>query len=181
MISHMPSPRAKSRGRFAAALAALVLSAPLAAQSPASFLGYTTTVPATWTFRTPSSSLRLAEYVVPGDAEVVVYFFGPQMASNVEANLTRWRGQFSMPDGSKPTERIASDSVSGMLVTTAEFTGTYRRGIGAGSADSVKTGQTLIASIVPTSKGTLFIQLFGPSVAVADQRAAFLSFVKGLK
>jgi hypothetical protein len=66
-------------------------------------------------------------------------------------------------------------------VTTAEFRGTYRRGVGAGSADSVRTGQTLVAAIVETPRGTLFIQLFGPTATVAANRAEFAKFVKELK
>jgi hypothetical protein len=66
-------------------------------------------------------------------------------------------------------------------VTTAQFRGTYRRGVGAGSADSVRTGQTLVASIVETPRGALFIQMFGPSATVAAHRAEFTKFVKELK
>jgi hypothetical protein len=170
-------------------LAALVSAAPLCAQTApgkASYLGYSAVVPARWTYRQPSSTSRLAEYVVHGDtpatdAEVVVYFFGPQMGGNVEANLGRWRAQFSTPDGSKVPEVVTRDSTGAFPLTFAEFRGTYRRGIGAGSADSVRTGQTLIAAIVETPKGTLFIQLFGPSARVEAERAAFQGFVRSLK
>lgn len=165
------------------------VASPLAAQSSGAkikLLDFETAPPATWTPRKPSSSSRLAEFVVPttpaGAAEVVVYFFGKSMGSNVQANVERWRGQFSTPDGSPVVEMIARDTTLGKLpVTTAEFRGTYRRGIGMGSADSVKTGQTLIASIIETPSGVMFAQLFGDSRRVADAKAEFVRFVRDLK
>jgi hypothetical protein len=165
-------------------------SAPLAAQTPGdtvvALLGYHTKAPSAWSARPPASSSRLAQFAIHGsdaasDAEVVVFFFGASQGGNVEANVERWRGQFSTPDGSPVPETITSDSSGAFPVTTAEFRGTYRRGVGAGSADSVRTGQTLIATIVETPRGTVFIQLFGPTATVAAHRAEFAKFVKELK
>lgn len=158
----------------------------VSADSTIELLGYHTTVPATWTRRTPSSNSRLAQYAVHGtnpsdDAEVVVFFFGASQGPNVDANVTRWRDQFSTADGSPVPETIGHDSSGAFPLTIAEFRGTYRRGIGAGSADSVRTGQTLVATIVETPKGTLFMQFFGPSATVAAHRAEFVGVVKGLK
>ena len=149
-------------------------------------LGYHTKAPAAWSTRPPASSSRLAQFVIHGtdasnDAEVVAFFFGASQGGNVDANVARWRGQFSTPDGSPAPETITRDSSGAFPVTTAEFRGTYRRGVGAGSADSVRTGQTLVASIVETPHGTLFIQLFGPTATVAAHRAEFAKFVKELK
>jgi hypothetical protein len=149
-------------------------------------LDYRTTVPAGWTSRTPSSTSRLAQFVVPGrdsasNAEVVVYFFGTAQGGNVEANLTRWRSQFSTPDGSPVPEKVTRDSSGTFPITIAEYQGSYRRGVGAGSPDSVRTGQALVAAIAETPRGTMFIQLFGPVARVTREREAFVRFVKGLK
>jgi hypothetical protein len=175
-------------GLYAAALGiAIALPSSATAQSPTvALLDYKTTVPNGWSSRTPSSSARLAEYTVPGTdnaggVEVVVYFFGKGQGGNVQANLTRWKGQFSTPDGSPVPETITRDSTGIFPVTYAEYRGTYRRGIGAGSADSVRAGQSLIAAIAETPRGTMFIQMFGPSAQVAAQRDAFMAFVRGLK
>jgi hypothetical protein len=56
---------------------------------------------------------------------------------------------------------------------------TYRRGIGAGSADSVRTGQELIAAIVETPRATVFIQMFGSIARAAAEHDTFVRFVKG--
>jgi hypothetical protein len=172
-----------------AAFLTLALSRAGGAQASVTLLDYRTSVPATWMPRPPSSSSRLAEFVVPPlkgapaaeGAEVVVYFFGKTQGGNVQANLTRWRSQFSTPDGSPVPEKVTSDSTGGFPITFAEFRGTYRRGIGAGSADSVRTGQALIAAIAETPRGTMFIQLFGPAARVASERDTFMRFVKGFK
>jgi len=154
--------------------------------STIALLGYHTKAPAAWSSHPPASTSRLAQFVVRGsgavsDAEVVVFFFGASQGGNVDANVARWRSQFSTPDGSPVPETISHDSTGAFPVTVAEFRGTYRRGVGAGSADSVRTGQTLVATIVETPHGTLFIQFFGPSATVAAHRGEFMKFVKELK
>ncbi|HEY6826655.1 MAG TPA: hypothetical protein VI259_07350 [Gemmatimonadaceae bacterium] len=145
-------------------------------------LDYKATVPASWVSRTPSSTSRLAQFMAPGpdSAEIVVFFFGASMGGNVDANLARWRGQFSNGDTKPASERVTRDSSGTFPLTIAEYSGTYRRGIGMGSADSVRTGQTLIATIVETPRGAMFIQLFGPTARVAAERDTFLKFVKGI-
>jgi hypothetical protein len=157
-----------------------------AAQTTVTLLDYKTTVPAGWTPRAPSSNMRLAEYTIAGSdaangAEVVVYFFGKGQGGNVEANLARWKGQFSTPDGSPVPETVTRDSTGAFPITFAEYRGTYARGIGAGDASQAKTGQMLIAGIAETPRGTLFIQLFGPAARVAAERDAFMRFVRGLR
>ena len=156
------------------------------ADSTVELLGYHTTFPNSWSRKAPASSSRLAQFVIHGadassDAEVVVFFFGATQGGNVDANVARWRSQFSTPDGSPVPETITRDSSGAFPATIAEFRGTYRRGVGAGSADSVRTGQTLVATIVETPHGTLFVQLFGPTATVAAHRAELVRFVKELK
>jgi hypothetical protein len=149
-------------------------------------LDYQTTVPAGWTPRALSSTSRLAQFIVPGpdsasNAEVVVFSFGNTPGGNVEANLERWRSQFSTPDGSPVPEKVTRDSTGAFPITIAEYRGTYRRGVGAGSADSVRTGQALVSAIVETPRGALFIQFFGPAAHVIAERDTFVRFVKALK
>ena len=61
-------------------------------------------VPAGWVSKTPSSSMRVAEFTLPKvasdaeDATVTVYYFGGQGGS-VQANIDRWIGQMAQPDG----------------------------------------------------------------------------------
>ena len=156
------------------------------AQTTISLLDYRAAVPTGWTTVTPSSSSRLAQFGVgaadsANRTEVVVFFFGQVQGANVEANLERWKGQFSTPDGSPVSERVTRDSSGAFPITIGEYRGTYRRGIGAGSADSVRTGQALVAAVIETPRGMLFAQLFGPVARVTAERETFVRFVKGIK
>lgn len=166
-------------------VAVSIPSAVSAQNASVMLLGYRAEVPSGWTPRTPSSTMRLAEYVLPptadGSAEVVVYYFGPSQGGNVEANLARWKGQFSNPNGSPVSQIVTRDSSGAFPLTFAEYRGSYRRGIGAGSPDSVRAGQELISGIAETPRGTLFIQLFGPVARVAAEHDTFIRFVKGLR
>lgn len=166
--------------------ATLAVSTPALAQSTATFRGYTTTVPAGWTTAPTSSSMRLAQYTIADAdgstaAEVVVYFFGEGQGGGVEANLERWKAQFSTPDGSPVYEKVAKLTGAAFPITVAEYRGTYARGIGVGDAATAKPGQSLVAVIAETPKGALFFQMFGATAKVSAHRAALEAFVKGMK
>lgn len=172
------------------ALAVALLAWPtfaVQAQKPATFLEYTTTAPAAWTSRTPASSMRLAEYTTPAvgggaGAEVIAYFFGKGQGGSPDANLARWKGQFSNPDGGAVPEKISKDKIGDIPLTIAEYRGTYARAVGMGSApEAARPNHELIAVVAETPRGTIFFQCFGPVAAVEAQRAAYLAFVKGLK
>ncbi len=129
--------------------------------------------------------MRLAQYTVPDrdgavGAEVVVYFFGQGQGGDVAANLARWKAQFSTPDGSPVYDQVTHPSPVNFRTTVAEYRGTYARGTGAGDTANAKPGQSLIAAIVETPKGTLFVQLFGATAKVTAQREKLLAFVIGL-
>jgi hypothetical protein len=166
----------------------LAATAPRAASAQAptiSLLGYHAAVPAGWTPRAPSSTMRLAEFVTPGPdslsrAEVVVYFFGVGQGGSVAANMARWKAQFSNPDGSPVFEAVTRDSAAAFPITIVEYRGTYARGVGAGSPETARAGQTLLAAVAETPRGTMFIQMYGPSERVAEQRTEFTRFVKGM-
>lgn len=186
MMSDMGTLRTTIRNLLTTYALVAALAATSSAQATVTLLDYKTMVPAGWTSRTPSSNARLAEYTIAGTdpsngAEVVVYFFGKGQGGNVEANLARWKSQFSTTDGSPVPENVTRDSTGAFPISFAEYRGTYARGVGAGDASQAKPGQMLIAGIAETPRGTIFIQLFGPAARVAAERDAFMRFVKGLR
>jgi hypothetical protein len=169
-----------------AAIVALVIPAAVTAQGTVSLLGYSAAVPAGWVTAPSTSSMRLAQYTIPGGdglvaAEVVVYFFGEGQGGDVAANLERWKGQFSNPDAAPVYEKVTRDSTGAFPITIAEYRGTYARGIGMGDASAAKSGQSLIAAIAETPRGTLFFQLFGATENVSPRRDALVAFVRSLK
>lgn len=149
-------------------------------------LDLTAQVPATWVAQQPSSSMRLAQFRVPGkagsdDAELVVFYFGQGQGGSAEANIARWQSEFSSPDGKPVKASIQRFKVSGMPATTVELTGSYARTLGMAAAGAPVPGQTLLAAIVESPKGNLFLQLHGPKATVAANREAFLAMIRGLK
>ena len=62
-------------------------------------------LPATWRREQPSSGMRLAQAVVPGEAgpgELAVFHFGAGKGGSVESNFERWLGQIDQADGEEP-------------------------------------------------------------------------------
>jgi len=64
--------------------------------------------------------MRAAQYTV-GDAECVVYFFGPGQGGTVEANIARWSGQFAAPDGKPAAAKVTKSNVHGLPVTRMDI------------------------------------------------------------
>ncbi|HSB73095.1 MAG TPA: hypothetical protein VLT62_27535 [Candidatus Methylomirabilis sp.] len=179
---------------LAAAVLLVVGSRPLPAATPPAragtvsvrLLDLTAPVPAAWVSQPPSSSMRLAQFRVPGksspdDAECVVFYFGEGQGGSPEANIARWQSQFSSPDGKPVKPSVQHFRVSGIPVTTAELTGTYARSMGMGPPAAPASDQTLLAAIVETAKGNLYFQLHGPKASVAANREAFLGMLRGIK
>ena len=142
-------------------------------------------VPASWVSQPPASSMRLAQFRVPGqtgqeDAEVIFFYFGKGQGGSIEANIARWQSQFTSPDGKPVKATVQHHKVSGMPVTTVEFTGSYARGMGMGPAGAPTPDQMLLVAIVETPQGNLTIQLHGPRATGAANRDAFLAMVRGI-
>jgi hypothetical protein len=149
-------------------------------------LDLTARVPTAWASQPPSSSMRLAQFRVPGkpgsgDAELIVFYFGQGQGGSADANIARWQSQISDPGGRPVTPSVQRLKVDGMPATTVELTGTYTRSMGMGAPGTPAPDQTLLAAILETPKGSLFFQMHGPKATVAAHRAAFLTMVRGIK
>ena len=158
------------------------------AQAPAqSTLRFTP--PTEWTVKPASSSMRVAEYVLPragGDAEdgeLVVYFFGGSGGS-VEANIERWLGQFQQPDGraSRDVATRTARVVNGLNVTSLDVGGTYVAEVRPGSSERHnKPGFWMRAAVVTTPRGPYYVKAVGPAKTMArwkDGLDAFMSSVR---
>ena len=150
------------------------------------FLGMTSRLPVAWIEETPSTSMRLAQFRAPGDdagayANLVVYYFGQGQGGTAEANIARWQSQFTDSGGEAVEPRVNTISVNAMPVTVVELEGSYARGIGMGSTGSAAPNQILLASIIESSRGNIFIQLHGPAAAVSAQRKAYMDFIHSIR
>lgn len=144
--------------------------------------------PDAWRRRQPRNSMRLAEFTLPPDpgatdtAEVVVYFFGAGQGGDVEANVERWRMQFTDEDGSHPDPAVEPVADAFHPTTLVEMSGRYARGMGMGSSpEDARADQVLLAAVVEAPAGNLYVQMYGPSAVVRAQRDAFVRFVRGIR
>jgi len=146
--------------------------------------------PAGWASRTPSSTMRVAEWALPKvngdneDAILTVYFFGATMGGNAQANIDRWVGQMSQPDGraSKDVAKISTMTVHDLKVTLVDVTGTYVAEVTPGSADHFnKPGFRQCAALIETPGGPYFVKLTGPEKTVAKWQDSFNAFMKSLR
>jgi hypothetical protein len=173
-------------------LAALLAFA--ANQAPAVGGALTFAAPAGWRARDASSSMRVAEFVLPGtkysqdgksqsaDAELVVYYFGGSGGS-VDANIQRWLGQMEQPDGRQTKDVAAHDArtVNGLKVSTLDVSGTYVAEVRPGSAERHNSpGFRMRTAVVETPRGPYYIKLVGPATTVAKWESSFNEFLRSL-
>ena len=152
--------------------------------SAESVAGLKWTAPAGWKTEANSSNMRAATYSVApaaGDTapgECVVYYFGPGQGGTIEANIDRWKGQFTM--GGKPADaKVAKRTVHGLQVTTVDATGDYS-GMGGPMAKSKSSmpGYRLLGAIIEGSgNNNLFIKFTGPAKTIAANQQKFDALV----
>jgi len=142
--------------------------------------------PAAWVEEQPSSSMRRAQYRVPGDAgdaQCVVYYFGPGQGGDAESNADRWGQQFTRPDGGSPADALVKRQidVGGIPVLLAETTGTYNGGFMAGGSGDTLEGQMLLGAIAEGPDANWFFKLTGPEATVRAHREAFEGMIGSLE
>lgn len=140
------------------------------------FAGIRFTVPAGWGEKPLKSDMLLAEYELAGEA-------GPgrltlsTAGGGVEANIARWRGQFSPGEGD-PAPVESTLTVDGHEAAMVELYGSFQDGFGGGG---VKSGWGMLGVVLPLKQTNFFCKLTGPRATLAAQKEAFLEFVKSAK
>jgi hypothetical protein len=142
----------------------------------------TWTVPSNWSEEQASSSVRRAQYYVPGpggDAEMVVFYFGPGQGGDPMSNAARWANQFTQPDGSSSMDKMKTreQTVAGMSVLRVEIDGHYQNAMTGGP---MIENARLLGAIVSGPDSNWFFKLAGPDATVEDQRDEFESLVASL-
>ena len=131
-----------------------------------------------WTTEQPTSSMRVAQYKLPGDgggdASLVVYFFGQGQGGSVQDNFERWVGQMQQTMDKAKTENI---TVNGMPVTLLDVNGTFSGDMMTGS-QSPQPNSRMRAGVIETPRGNYFVKLVGPEKTVTRWNDAFVAFVK---
>jgi len=142
------------------------------------------TVPAGWIVEKPASSMRRAQYRVPGssgDGECAVFYFGPGQGGDPMSNALRWAEQFTLPDGGSAQSTMTTSEleVSGLKIFMVEVAGTYKGGMTMTAAPAVpKPGYRLLGAVAPGPDANWYFKFTGPDKTVNEQRDAFTSMVK---
>jgi hypothetical protein len=129
----------------------------------------TWTAPTHWQPKT-ASAMRKGSYAVPaGDspADLSITAFPGDVGGEV-ANLNRWRGQLSLPP--------LKDGELGAAITRIE-----QDGLKIAVVDFDNGQQRMLGAIVPLRGSTWFFKLLGPAAPVAQEKPAFLAFLKTVK
>jgi hypothetical protein len=142
------------------------------------------TVPKGWIAETPASAMRRAQYRVAGpggDAECVVFYFGPGQGGDPRSNAARWASQFRLADGNDGQSAMRTRELRGaaLRVLVVEVGGTYVGGMGTEAGE--KPGYALLGAIAQGPDANWFFKLTGPSSTVEAQRGVFEDLLRSLK
>lgn len=143
--------------------------------------------PAGWIEEAPASSIRRAQYRVPGpggDGECVVFYFGPGQGGDAMSNAKRWASQFRQSDG-RPSEEVMKTrhfDEAGVRVLLVEIAGTYDGGMGmTDSPAEPRPGWMLLGAIAEGPDANWFFKFTGPEATVRAHRKAFEDMVRSLR
>ena len=149
--------------------------------------------PASWKRQDPTSKLRLHQMAVPKvegdkeDAELIVFFFGKGGGGDTQANITRWKGQFSAPEGKTIDEvsKLEKYKVGKEAdVVCLDITGTYKSKdppFSPTAKEVRKENYRGFHVIFDTDQGAYFITLRGPAKTLAKSKEAFDGWIKAFK
>jgi len=110
------------------------------------------------------------------DVDVILYYFGEGQGGGTQANIDRWVGQF---DGTPESNTEAID-VGDRKITVLTARGTYMESSGGpfSGNKTPKPNYTMLAAILPSEKGAVFLKLTGPDDSVEAMKDAFMEFAK---
>jgi len=144
---------------------------------PAEAGGLTWSAPEKFVRRAPKSTMRVAEYGLSKapDAELGVFYFGPDQGGSVEANMTRWIGQFTQADGSETKAKRSERDVKGVTVSLVEATGMFGGGMAMPGAPqpTAQPDAMLLGAIAKGPDGSVFFKLTGPRDSLEAARSDF--------
>jgi hypothetical protein len=140
-------------------------------------------VPKSWESKRPGSAMQkqvLEVAPAAGDSEparLTLYVF-PGGAGTVEANVERWRRQFTDEEGEAPEVETKTVKGKGVEVTRVETAGTYKDPFaGGGPQEDFR----LLGAIVTDDRAGYFFKMIGPDKTMKAAESAFDAMVKSIE
>lgn len=135
----------------------------------------------------PEKPMRAATYLIPatgGDSDGAECAIFLNIGGGVQANIDRWIGQFSQPDGSQSASKAKQrkETINGYQVTLVELNGTFNSGgMGMGGPTTPKTGYRLLGAIVEAPGGEVFFKMTGPEKTMNSSAKDFQALLKSIR
>ena len=151
---------------------------------------FTLEVPSGWVEQTPRSRMRRAQFALPResgdseDGELTVFYFGMGQGGSTDANISRWIGQVSQPDGSssRTKAKTRQSDVSGFRMTEVDVSGTLKASNMPGAPQRpARTGYRLMGAVLESPQGPWFFKLVGPEKTIARWAESFRRFIASAK
>lgn len=148
--------------------------------------------PAGWQRVQPKTGIVETEFSIPSEGKAAD---GAPLAAgrmtvmgaggSVEANIERWYGQFTQPDGgsTKDASTTKKMKVAGRDVTLVDIAGTYQDSPGgpfAGGKTIQRPAYRMLAAIVEGPDGSYFLKFYGPASTVEQQADGFRRMIEGM-
>jgi hypothetical protein len=136
--------------------------------------------PPGWDRRPPSSGFVLAEFYLPKpegadrDGRLTVSTAG----GDLEANLERWRSQFS---GKPEKESRRTTNADGLEITVVDYSGQFNDQRGPFAPAPPQPDSRMLAAIIPLDGELFFVKAVGPQKTIAKYEDEFMAFVKSVK
>jgi len=140
-------------------------------------------VPEGWLVQKPTSSMRAAQYGLPGDAGAAELAVFAGIGGSAQLNIDRWISQFKNPTDpqAKPESEVQTFQKGGLKISIARATGTFGGTVMAPGAPAAapKSSQSLFGLIVEGGpQGILFVKAVGPEATVKAQDEALTAFAQ---
>ena len=161
----------------------------MAAGTPVTIDGLTSSVPSTWV-EAPPRPMRFKSFTIPAsggdkiDAELVIFHFGAGGGGDVDANISRWKGMFVPPEGKKidDVSKTQKLKVSGVDVTLLDVHGTYKyKPAPMAPQEELRPGHRMIGVVFASPQGPYFMRFVGPEKTIDKNKKDFDRFLKGFK
>ncbi|MGI8604473.1 MAG: hypothetical protein ACR2OZ_15985 [Verrucomicrobiales bacterium] len=133
------------------------------------------TPPSPWQVSKSPKPMSQGGFVLPGkegvaELEAAFYHFGPGQGGDIEGNIKRWQGMFQ----ADPAPKVAREETAfgDKKATLVVIAGTYK-GSSFRPEPSPKPDHTLIAAILPSDRGDVFVRMVGPTASVTAAKEDF--------
>lgn len=133
-----------------------------------------------WVRQQAVSAMRAGQFIYDHedkdltDVELIIFFFGAGQGGGVQANIDRWVSQFE----GAPESKTEVKEMGGKKVTLLTVKGTYLESMGGpfSGNKTPKADYTMLAAILPSDQGDVFLKLTGPTKSVDAMGDAFMKF-----